>query len=230
MQLKWSPHCYDSQKKSSCSLQNTIIIFDYPLDERIPHPFYDFGKLSAYIDGWQMTNVDDQYPGGEQRFPIVRRNSTLDYIDISSPRFSQCQTPIIWASPWIAAFGEFYANNVVPLWVMQRQRHLFDRNIILSPMLAGFQAPKHVFNLLAPFSDTIIPFDELGSRVRAHQNLSRCFETMILCTFKGLYVSRPPPKYPVDNETAPYVGNHYTYDGDKEWIWWKAALAGQYVS
>jgi hypothetical protein len=211
-------------------LQNDIILFDFPLEEELPYPFYDFGKLSAYVPGWESTTVDSRYPGEVQRFPLVRRNSTLDYFDISTPKFSKCQTPVIWAAPWLAAYGEFYLNNVVPLWVVQQQLGLFDREVILSPMLAGFQAPKHVYNLLKPFSDIIIPFDELGSRVRAYQNLPRCFENMILCRLKGIYDSRPPPKYPVDNETVPYVGGHFTYDGDKDWVWWKGAYTGQFVS
>lgn len=121
----------------------------------------------------------------------------------------------------------------MPLYVMQQELKLFDRNIDLVPLAAGFRLPGYVHESLAPFSTRpVVPFDEVGSRRRAlDPTAPRCFDTVVLCRLKNMYDGRPGPKYKVDNTSWPYVGGDgLTHEGDKAWRWWRGGAAGQYVS
>ena len=212
-------------------MQKDGILYDLPPNEVPPYPFYDFGKLSAFVPGWENTTVNSAFPGNDQRSPLFRRNSSLERPDLRRPVFSRCHVPLVWAPPWVTAYGEFFDNTVVPLYIMLRELALFDRSVQLAPLVAGYRLPRHVHQLLAPFSARpVVPFDELGSRRRALDPAApRCFDTLVLCRLKNLYDGRPQPKFEVDNETAPYVGGKTTYDGDKEWRWFRGGAAGQYV-
>lgn len=76
----------------------------------------------------------------------------------------------------------------------------------------------------------VVTLADLGSREHIFDaTRPRCFETMVLCRLKGLYSDRPGPKYAV-NDTAEYGDLKHTYDGDKDWKWWRPARAGQHVS
>ena len=50
-------------------------------------------------------------PDGDQVQPLVRKNSSQDRPDLMNPIFSDCYSPLLWASPWIVAYGEFFDNR-----------------------------------------------------------------------------------------------------------------------
>ena len=193
------------------------------------YPFYDFGWNPAGIPGYEDTGTNANYPG-EQQSPLFRRISPLDRFDHVDPVFSSCHVPLMWVSPWIFSYGEFVDNTFVPMYVAQQELKLFDENIHLMPIFAGYNMPSFVNNLLRPFSNkSVTSFSDAASREHVFDpEWPRCFETMLLCNLKGLYNDRPAPKYPVDNP-AIYYDEKFTYDGDSEWRWWRAGPAGRFL-
>ncbi|KAI3432352.1 hypothetical protein D9Q98_003909 [Chlorella vulgaris] len=209
---------------SSCFDQHRIIVYNPPDDLAFNYPFADTGFSATLVPGWTKLNKSSAGPVGVGiAQPLVRKNSSDDRPDQMDPIFSSCHTPIVWTSPYHNTYGEFFQSSFVPLWYMQSELKLIDRNIMLTPLMDGYRKPQFMENLLRPYSNKmILPFNDVSSREHMFDpTFPRCFEKVAMCNLKDLYTARPPRKFH-DKES-----NLTIFDGDKTWTWYKPGQAGK---